>query len=92
MTMTNLPFEEGCLAKYNKYELLVPLENVLAADDYLQNNNKKSNSNNKEIKKICFAKYLKAGDREYARARILYMNDSDRNGIVYDSYLKSSIK
>ena len=49
---------------------MVPLEIALAADDYLQNNNKKSNSQYYSL--FVKNKLLKAGDIEYTWARILY--------------------
>ena len=74
---------------------MVPLENVLAADDYLQNNNTKSNNHCFSLAvrdKDCFAKYLKAEDAECGWPRIFYINYSDRNDNVYDRYLESSTK
>ena len=50
---------------------MVPLEIALAADDYLQNNNKKSNSQYYSL--FVKNKLLKAGDIEYTWARIFYM-------------------
>lgn len=66
---------------------MVPLEIALAADDYLQNNNKKSNSQYYSL--FVKNKLLKAGDIEYTWARILYM--TNKKGIAYDNYLESSI-
>ena len=67
---------------------MVPLEIALAADDYLQNNNKKSNSQYYSL--FVKNKLLKAGDIEYTWARILYLTRT-KKGIHYDNYLESSI-